>query len=366
MINDKIRGSIFGGAVGDALGYAIEFEDEKTIFSQYGKDGIQEYKLETSNKKAIISDDTQMTLFTACAMIFRADRQKINDVSLNPSSYAYLTYQDWLITQEMSYQKAVETVFARHNEYKSAFISEPLKNVPELFNRRAPGITCLSALHTRKEQREKHKNSLDFINDKINNSKGCGGVMRVAPVGMMKWCDDVERVAMEGAQCAAITHCHSLGYMSAAVLVQMIYQIIYNDHSLTLKEITIEARDTAAKLFEGDKHLDELINCINDAIEFSKNSDSDLNNIHRLGEGWVAEEALAIAIYCSLKYKDKFSKGVIAAVNHKGDSDSTGAITGNILGALVGYEAIEQKWKENLEISDTILRVADLIYERSI
>lgn len=54
---DKLRGSLFGGAVGDALGYAIEFEDEKTIFSQYGKDGIREYTLDTSSKKAIISDD---------------------------------------------------------------------------------------------------------------------------------------------------------------------------------------------------------------------------------------------------------------------------------------------------------------------
>ena len=55
----------------------------------------------------------------------------------------------------------------------------------------------------------------------------------------------------------------------------------------------------------------------------------------------MAEETLAIAIYCSLKYQNDFSKGIIAAVNHSGDSDSTGAVTGNILGALLGFDAIE-------------------------
>lgn len=90
------------------------------------------------------------------------------------------------------------------------------------------------------------------------------------------------------------------------------------------------------------------------AIELSTNNESDIDNIHKLGEGWVAEETLAIAIYCSLKYKNDFSKGVIAAVNHNGDSDSTGAVTGNILGALLGFEAIESKWKNNLELSEIL------------
>ena len=53
------------------------------------------------------------------------------------------------------------------------------------------------------------------------------------------------------------------------------------------------------------------------------------------------------------------SVGIIASVNHNGDSDSTGAVTENILGAIAGYEAIEEKWKQNLELSDVILKIAD-------
>ena len=120
-----------------------------------------------------------------------------------------------------------------------------------------------------------------------------------------------------------------------------------------------EARDTAAGIFQGDKHLKELTDIIDLAVELSENTDSDLDNIHRLVEGWVAEETLGIAIYCALRHKDDFSAGVIAAVNHKGDSDSTGAVTGNILGALLGYDAIEEKWKTNLELHDVILEMAD-------
>ena len=95
------------------------------------------------------------------------------------------------------------------------------------------------------------------------------------------------------------------------------------------------------------------------ALTLSENGESDLDNIHRIGEGWVAEETLGIALYCSMRYPNDFSAGVIASINHKGDSDSTGAVTGNILGALLGYEAIEAKWKKDLELSDVILEMAD-------
>jgi len=91
----------------------------------------------------------------------------------------------------------------------------------------------------------------------------------------------------------------------------------------------------------------------------SENDATDLANIHRIGEGWVAEETLGIAIYCALRYQNNFSAGVIAAVNHNGDSDSTGAVTGNILGALLGYEAIDAKWKTDLELHDVILEISD-------
>ncbi|MCD7882215.1 MAG: ADP-ribosylglycohydrolase family protein [Lachnospiraceae bacterium] len=60
-----------------------------------------------------------------------------------------------------------------------------------------------------------------------------------------------------------------------------------------------------------------------------------------------------------VQYADDFSRAIIAAVNHSGDSDSTGTVTGNIVGASLGYEAIPEEWKDHLECLDVILEVAD-------
>jgi ADP-ribosylglycohydrolase len=81
-------------------------------------------------------------------------------------------------------------------------------------------------------------------------------------------------------------------------------------------------------------------------------------NIVALGEGWVADEALAIALTCALAAPD-FESGVRAAVNHDGDSDSTAAMAGNLLGAMHGVEAIPQRWLAGLEARRVIAEVAD-------
>ena len=133
------------------------------------------------------------------------------------------------------------------------------------------------------------------------------------------------------AEIAAITHGHSLGYMPAAVLTHIINRIVFSEERISLKSIILEAKDTVAKVFRGDKHLKELTDII----------------------------GLGIALYCSLRHQNDFSDGVIAVVNHKGDSDSTGTVTGNIFGALLEFDAIEERWKTNLELIDVMIEMAD-------
>lgn len=224
----------------------------------------------------------------------------------------------------------------------------------------APGNTCLSGL----AKRQSAEPVDDFIKAPINQSKGCGGIMRVAPLALRyrpgeTYFSELDSLDMEAAQAAAITHSHSLGYMHAAAAVHIISRCITASDTMTLKEIVLEARDTAATLLAGDEYIYDLIHIMNKAVELSENGAPDLENIHELGEGWVAEETLGIAIYCALKYQNDFSKAVTVAVNHNGDSDSTGVVTGNILGALLGYSAIEDKWKKDLELADVILELTD-------
>ena len=106
----------------------------------------------------------------------------------------------------------------------------------------------------------------------------------------------------------------------------------------------------------------ELIEIVEKALKLSKENLEDFEAIHILGEGWVAEETLAIAVYCSLKYSNNFEKGILASVNHNGDSDSTGSITGNILGAYLGIDRINNDFLKNLEIREVIEDMVEKLY----
>ena len=348
---DRIRGCMVGGAVGDALGYSVEFLREEQIFSKYGTCGITEYDLDPTTGKALISDDTQMTLFTANGLLVGDTRGSMRGIMAHYRAYTAMSYLDWLKTQETTYEQSRR----QPRGYMKGCISW-LADVPDLYALRAPGNTCLSAL-----RRMQNGDNIveDYIKEPQNNSKGCGGVMRIAPLALNCGTPNIDAMTMEGAEIAAITHGHSLGYMPASLLTHLINRIVFGDKTKSLKELVLDARDTTIRLFREDKHIKELKTIIDLAIELSENDDTDTNNIHRIGEGWVAEETLAIAIYCALRYMDDFSAGVIAAVNHNGDSDSTGAVTGNILGALLGYDAIDEKWKANLELLDVILEMSD-------
>jgi hypothetical protein len=109
---------------------------------------------------------------------------------------------------------------------------------------------------------------------------------------------------------------------------------------------------------EEQKHINYLADLIKKATMLSISKKSDNEAISEIGEGWVADETLAIALYCVFKYPGDFEKAIVAAVNHSGDSDSTGAVTGNISGAIVGYDAIPQYYKENLELRLLIKELA--------
>lgn len=138
---DKVRGSLFGGAVGDALGYPVEFLDEEAIFSRYGKKGIREYELDQKSRKALISDDTQMTLFTANGILVADTRGSMRGIGGIPHDYIPMSCMDWLRTQEMTFDESRK----QPRGYMGGCISW-LADVPELYSRRVPGHTCLSAL----------------------------------------------------------------------------------------------------------------------------------------------------------------------------------------------------------------------------
>lgn len=99
-------------------------------------------------------------------------------------------------------------------------------------------------------------------------------------------------------------------------------------------------------------------------MTLAKTSLAEYEAIRQLGEGWVGEEALAIAVYCCLKHSDDLRQALVVAVSHDGDSDSTGAIAGNLLGACLGEQAIPSEWLAKLELREVISQMADDLYVR--
>ena len=122
-----------------------------------------------------------------------------------------------------------------------------------------------------------------------------------------------------------------------------------------------DCRAALRRLYPENGFLNGFLALLDDAAARACSDEADEPNIRALGEGWVGDEALAIALYCALRYQDDFSGAMIAAVNHSGDSDSTGAVAGNLLGAWLGLEGIAPEWRENLELEPEILEIgADL------
>ena len=94
---DKFRGCLIGGAAGDALGYAVENLSEEQIVRKYGAKGILGYDLSFGSGR--ISDDTQLTLFTATGLLGGTTRGLRRGIQASYTSYINDSYKDWLRTQ---------------------------------------------------------------------------------------------------------------------------------------------------------------------------------------------------------------------------------------------------------------------------
>lgn len=249
-----------------------------------------------------------------------------------------LCYRDWLLTQ-----------FGQFPLKNDKPVS-PLMDIKELYSDRAPGGTCIYAIR---------EGASGTIENPINDSKGCGGIMRVAPVGLFFDSQkmNIQQIDKLGADVSALTHGHPLGWLPDAAFVHIIAKIVHEDFS-----VADAVADMQLSIKEQFGHFDDttyMMELVDRAVELAGKAENNKAAIIKLGEGWVAEETLAIAIYCALKYHDDFEQAMIAAVNHDGDSDSTGAVAGNILGASLGIAGIPDKFIKNLELKDVIIKMAE-------
>jgi len=204
--------------------------------------------------------------------------------------------------------------------------------------------------------------------------------MRMAPVGLMTWHKkegwrNADSAFLLGTELAAYTHGHPTGALTGGVLAVLVLALV---DGASLPEALAAAKDLLQKMTEENSMIDhydkgtqavcrrkdahkETLSAIEMAETLAASSMPPHEAIVKLGQGWVAEEALAISIYCSLVARN-FTEGVILAVNHDGDSDSTGSITGNLLGAVYGVKAIPPTWLAPLELREVINDLAEDLY----
>ncbi|GAA4508967.1 MULTISPECIES: ADP-ribosylglycohydrolase family protein [Nonomuraea] len=332
----RVRGCVLGGAIGDALGGAIEFESIAGIRARHGQAGVTGMVTDGIGRAGLITDDTQMTLFTLEGLI-RAELRAATRGFADTAEVVRSAYLRWLDTQR---HDAPPPPGDPH--HRTGWLREQRW----LYARRAPGNACLSGLRAR-PGRDGPLGEPGPVN---RDSKGCGTVMRSAPFGLL---GGSAREAFElAAACARITHGHPTGYYAAGAFAALVHFVA---EDLTLYEAVHETLRLLAT-YPGHEETSVALRA---ADELAGKGEPSPERVESLGGGWVAEEALAIAVYCALTREKDFAAALLLAVNHSGDSDSTGSMTGNLLGAVRGEDALPVAWLYLLEGRETITELAD-------
>jgi ADP-ribosylglycohydrolase len=304
---DKIKGCFWGLALGDALGQPVEFASIEKIRDIYGDKGVQ-----TLEKKAIWTDDTEMTIALTRALLRLGTVEYFIDLNENEIGEAYAKeFINWL--DNPGY---------------------------------APGITTTEAvsflkIHGAESWRKSGK----------NDSKGCGSVMRAAPLGIWfanalkpelplgagsyhKALFNVSKIQSE------ITHGHKAA--TAAALAGS-YAV-----ALAINGIPPDGMIHPIEQYCNSIHLD-FKNAM-ERLKISLNNrengtfKTDSEGLSYIGQGWVGDEAFAMALYSTIQYPNDFKTCLRVSVNHSGDSDSVACIAGSILGALHGIATIPEDW----------------------
>ena len=311
---DHFRGCLLGGATGDAKGYGVR---------EGGKD--------------LISDNTQLSIFSVDAMIWADTRAKRKGV------YAYVpclfySYQKWYYTQ---------TGGLADKDYDFILSGYVLEN-EELFARRGEGVTSLNALGS------SIKNSYGTIDNRINNLDRPGCVIRTAPIGLY-FAKDPGMAFRIGCESAAITHGHTQAIMSAGYMSALIACLA---QGMSLEDAAAEA---LRHLDEGELSDPLPGELIRRAISLAGTVKRPRKAIEKIGEGWNASEAAAIATYLAFRFENDFEAAINAATDFYGNTDGAAPAVGNIVGCIVGSLEIPPDWIIDLELAGLIFHGSDLL-----
>ena len=317
---NAFAGSLVGLAVGDALGYPAEFRTRQQILETYGPAGLTDFVgvrdpawprrpmiIGEPHPPGTYTDDTQMSLAVAEALIEAGHE--------GPNRCMQRIAERWVAWSES----------------------------PD--NNRAPGETCMTGC-------QKLAAGVPWSDSGNPNSKGCGSAMRVAPIGLYFWHDEAQLLDLARKSSIA-THGHDAGIEGAAAAALLVQLALRKTPPRKMYEALMA--ECAPRSPDFRRALQKVPDRLGD-------DPADVLSEQGLGEGWVAEEAVASALYCFWRSPDDFEETVLTAVNTDGDSDSIACIAGSISGAFNGLDAIPQPWRAGVENAEYLLQTAERLW----
>ena len=319
--SEQFEGSLVGLAVGDALGYPCEFRSREQILAAFGPEGVTDFVAihdrRWSRRPIIVgshqppgtySDDTQMAVALAEGLLDAGVSATLDDL-----------------------MTAVSERFV-------AWSRSPQNN-------RAPGGTCMTGCHNLAE-------GVPWREAGVSNSKGCGSAMRVAAVGLV-YADDTDRLLEVARASSVLTHGHDAGVEGAAAAALLV--------ALAMRGATPDQMYGAVMDYCAPRSPD--FRACMEKLPILRDADPAVALSRRgLGEGWVAEEAVASALYCVMRHPDDFSAAVVCGANTDGDSDSIACIAGSIVGARLGADAIGARWRAQVEDAEMLVGLATRLH----
>jgi ADP-ribosylglycohydrolase len=176
--------------------------------------------------------------------------------------------------------------------------------------------------------------------------------MRVSPIGL--YYQDLERVVEVARASSLLTHGHNAALEGAASAALMVSLALVGAGPQKMYE------EIQARCFGRSPDFDH---CLAKVPKLIDEPPEEVLVEGALGEGWIAEEAVASALYCVWTHADDYRRAVLTAVNTEGDSDSIAAITGSIMGARLGIDEIPETWRERVENSRYLLELGNRLWE---
>ncbi|MEU5945487.1 ADP-ribosylglycohydrolase family protein [Micromonospora sp. NPDC047465] len=329
MIDTSLRraaGSLFGLAYGDALGKPTEFLTVAEIVRRYGPAGPREL----AGHPALVTDDTQMALAVGWAL---HDAPALTPEAVEP--LLRQRFLDWAASPE---------------------------------NNRAPGMTCLRAC-------AELGRGVRWQEATVAGSKGCGANMRVTPVGLLDV--DVETLAGLSQLQAGLTHGHPTGLAASELTAYAVWLLRAGAAPADLPRLLADRARDQRRVYRADwlgdlwqrpgvetpedfiaRGWDECLAVLGRLDAALADPDDGGDPCRHTGEGWIAEEALATALFCAIRHADDPVAALARGATTAGDSDSIAALAGAFVGAALGMPAWPDAWSARIEYADQLHALA--------